>query len=466
VSGAVEIARAALAGEAVWVVGGTIRDRLLGRSTDDVDLVTTGEARAHARAIARKAGGTAFQLSGTHGAWRAIARDRSWHADVMPLEGETIEEDLARRDFTVNALAEPLAGGELIDPLGGAGDVRARVLRRASERSLAADPLRVARLVRIAMELEFEVDPATGADARAQAPRLADVAPERVFGELKRILAVPRPDRGVLALDEYGALEPILPEVAALRGVEQSRFHHLDVFDHTVLVLEQVAALEADPEPVLGEHAAAAAAVLEEPLGDELTRGQALRLGALLHDAAKPQTRAVTPEGRVTFLGHDAAGAELARGALARLRTSERLRSHVAALALHHLRLGFLVHDRPLPRRTVHWYLRTCEPVEVDVTILSVADRLATRGDRADDAIAAHLDLARELLGDALRWRAEGPPPALVRGDELAAELDVPRGPALGELMAELEAAQFADEVATRDDAIAHARERVAAARR
>jgi hypothetical protein len=102
----------------------------------------------------------------------------------------------------------------------------------------------------------------------------------------------------------------------------------------------------------------------------------------------------------------------------------------------------------------------------VDVTILSVADRLATRGDRADDAIAAHLDLARELLGDALRWRAEGPPPALVRGDELAAELDVPRGPVLGELMAELEAAQFAGEVATRDDAIAHARERVAAARR
>jgi putative nucleotidyltransferase with HDIG domain len=287
-----------------------------------------------------------------------------------------------------------------------------------------------------------------------------------VFGELRRILDVPRPDRAVRALEEYGALAPILPEVVALRGVEQSRFHHLDVFEHTLAVLEQLAALEADPEPVLGEHAAAAMAVLAEPLGDELTRGQALRFGALLHDAAKPQTRGVTPEGRITFLGHDVAGAELARAALGRLRASERLRAHVAALTRHHLRLGFLVHERPLPRRTVHRYLRTCEPVEVDVTVLSVADRLATRGDRADDAIADHLQLARELLGEALRWRAEGPPRPLLRGDELAAELGIPAGPGLGELMAELEAARFAGEVQTREQAVAHARERLAAGRR
>jgi putative nucleotidyltransferase with HDIG domain len=324
----------------------------------------------------------------------------------------------------------------------------------------------VARLVRLALELEFEVDPATAQDARAQAPRLPEVAPERVFGELRRILDVPRPDRAVRALEEYGALAPILPEVVALRGVEQSRFHHLDVFEHTLTVLEQLAALEADPEPVLGEHAAAAMAVLAEPLGDELTRGQALRFGALLHDAAKPQTRGVTPEGRITFLGHDVAGAELARAALGRLRASERLRAHVAALTRHHLRLGFLVHERPLRRRTVHRYLRTCEPVEVDVTVLSVADRLATRGDRADDAIADHLQLARELLGEALRWRAEGPPRPLLRGDELAAELGIPPGPGLGELMAELEAARFAGEVQTREQAVAHARERLAAGRR
>ena len=145
-----------------------------------------------------------------------------------------------------------------------------------------------------------------------------------------------------------------------------------------------------------------------------MTRGEALRWGALLHDAAKPLTRDMRPaDGRVTFIGHDERGATLAREVLGRLRASERLRAHVAALVRHHLRLGFLVHEpQPLSRRTVFAYLRACSPVEVDVTLLSVADRLATRGDRAQEAIAAHLAVARQMLGDALRWRAEGPPAA------------------------------------------------------
>ena len=146
-----------------------------------------------------------------------------------------------------------------------------------------------------------------------------------------------------------------------------------------------------------------------EPLADGLTRGEALRWGALLHDAAKPLTRGVRPgDGRVTFIGHDERGAALAREVLGRLRSSERLRGHVAALVRHHLRLGFLVHERqPLSRRTVFAYLRATDPVEVDVTLLSVADRLATRGDRAQEAIAAHLAVAEDMLGDALRWRVQ-----------------------------------------------------------
>jgi hypothetical protein len=160
----------------------------------------------------------------------------------------------------------------------------------------------------------------------------------------------------------------------------------------------------------------------------------------------------------VTFLGHDEQGAEMARAVLARLHVSERLRAHVAALTRHHLRLGFLVHERPLGPRAMHGYLRACSPVEVDVTVLSVADRLATAGRGADAAIDAHLELAREVLGPALRWRAEGPPRPLVRGDELAGELGIPAGPEVGRLLAELEVARFAGEVATREDAIRRAR--------
>jgi len=199
-------------------------------------------------------------------------------------------------------------------------------------------------------------------------------------------------------------------------------------------------------------------ALLAEPLADELTRAGALRFGALLHDIAKPRTRTELPGGRIGFPHHDEQGADMARGALARLRASERLRSHVAALARHHLRLGFLVHDMPLDRRAIYRYLVACEPVEADVTLLSVADRVATRGRKADEAIARHLELARTVLADALARRAAGPRPPLVRGDELAAELGIARGPELGELMAQIAEARFAGEVSTREEAVALAR--------
>jgi poly(A) polymerase len=457
VNAAVAAAREALAGEPVWVVGGALRDRLLGRRTDDVDLVAAGDVGGYARRLARGHRASAFALSATHGAWRVTAHDRAWQADLMPLEGETIEEDLARRDFTVNAMAEPLEGGDVVDPFGGAADVAARRLRMVSGGVFEADPVRVLRLVRLAVELGLEAEPGTAGAARAAAPRLPDAAAERLFAELKRIVGAPAPAGGIRLLDSLGGLEPVLPELTAGQGVEQTRYHHLDVYEHTLDVLSRVVELERDPSP-LGEHAAAAQALQAEPLADELTRGEALRFGALLHDIAKPQTRAETPEGRVTFLGHDAQGAEMARAALARLRASERLQAHVAALTRHHLRLGFLVHHSPLSRRDVHGYLRACEPVEVDVTLLSVADRLATRGHKARESIARHLEVARGLLGDALRWRAEGPPAPLVRGDELARELGIERGPRLGTLLRELEAARFAGEIVTREEAIAHAR--------
>jgi putative nucleotidyltransferase with HDIG domain len=239
--------------------------------------------------------------------------------------------------------------------------------------------------------------------------------------------------------------------------VEQSRFHHLDVHDHTRAVLAELIQLERDPEPALGEHAPAVVQVLSEPLADDLTRSEALRLGALFHDVAKPRTREVTSEGRVTFIGHDKLGARMASAALARLRASERLREHVAALTRNHLRLGFLVHEEPLSRRTVYRYLHACASVEVDVTVLSVADRLATRGSGSDAAIAKHLDLSRRLLGEALAWRSAPPTPPL-RGDEIARELGLRPGPQIGRVLSELEEAAFAGEIATREDAIERAR--------
>ena len=185
----------------------------------------------------------------------------------------------------------------------------------------------------------------------------------------------------------------------------------------------------------------------------------ALRWGAVLHDAAKPLTRHVGADGRVTFFAHDRQGAELAREVLARLRTSERLRAHVSALVRHHLRAGLpRARSQPLSERSVFRYLRACEPVQVDVTLLTIADRLATRGERSEAAIDAHMDVIDRLLGAALRWRSSGPPQPLVRGDELSRELGIGPGPRIGELLEELAEARYAGEVSTREEALALAR--------
>jgi putative nucleotidyltransferase with HDIG domain len=467
---ALAAARAALAGREAWLVGGYVRDRLLGRETTDIDLVVAEDPGGAARAIARAAGRAAcFALSPEYGSWRVVAHSEGWQIDVEPLRADTIERDLALRDFTANALAQPLVGGEMIDPTGGLEDLNRRRLRLAGAGAFAADPLRVLRLVRVAVELGMYPEQQTLASAGEHAPALRTVSAERVFMELRRIVAAREARRGLEMASEVGALAAVLPELEALRGVGQSRFHHTDVFEHTLETLDWTIALdlELDPRepehrpelaPVLDGHRAQVAALLREPLADEMSRGEALRWGALLHDAAKPLTRRTFAGAAVGFPEHDVRGAQLAREVLTRLRTSERLRAHVASLARHHLRLGFLVHEpQPLARRTVFAYLRACEPVEVDVTLLSVADRLATRGARAERSIEAHLRLAAALLPDALRWRADGPPQPPLRGDELARELGIARGPRLGLLLEELRAASYAGELSTREQAIAYA---------
>jgi poly(A) polymerase len=465
---AAEAVRHALGAEAeAWVVGGAIRDALLDRPVVDLDVaIVRGEAEA-ARAIARRAGAVAFPLSESFGAWRAIAPD-GWHVDVSRLRSGSIEEDLGLRDFTANALALPVAAlagrpSELVDPLGGRADIAKRRLRAATPRAFDDDPLRLMRAGRIAAELGFEIERATLDLARAAAPRAAEPAGERQLAELRLLVAGSDPLRGLDLLWDLHVTAAVLPELAALRGVEQNPNHHLDVYEHTMQVLVGLLEIEGDLERFVGARAREVAALLAEPLADELDRRGALRFAALVHDVGKPATRGESG-GYVTFIGHDRVGAEMAGTICRRLRASRRLAAYLANVTRNHLRLGFLVHRRPLDRRAIYDYLLATEPESVDVTLLTIADRLAARGTgpvASEGAVAAHLDLASEMIGEALAWRA-APPRAPIRGDELAAELGIEPGPELGRLLGELEAAAFAGEVTSRDEAVEVARKLVA----
>ena len=444
--------RAAFLGDDVWLVGGAVRDVLLGRPLTDWDLVTTGDAEATARAYATAVGAPVFPLSERHGAWRVMGDEHEVDVTGAP---DGITADLLRRDLTINAVAVRLSDGEVMAVPGALDDIEARVLRTVSDQSFLDDPLRLLRLVRLAAELELEIDDDTIALARRDASHAAEPAGERQRAELERILLSRDPVDGLRRLDELGLLVVVLPEVKALEGVEQNRYHHFDVLDHTLQVLDAAVDLIEHPEFAFGAATSAVAAALAEELDADSDVALAVRWGALLHDIAKPDTRHEFDNGHIGFPGHAQQGAETAVAILGRLRYSTAMQRCVAVLVREHLRLGFLVPEGELDPRAVHRYRVETEPWAIASVVVSLADRWSTRGTRARQRwIRRHEQLAAAMV----LALAEPTLPPLIRGDELAAALNEETGPRIGRLLALIAEEQAAGTINDAAAAIAFAR--------
>ncbi len=455
-AGRVCAAAAELGLEGGWLVGGGVRDLLLERPVLDWDVLVEGDPGAAARALANRAGGAPFPLSERHGAWRVVDGGRT--VDFTGLAG-TLEQDLRRRDFTLNAVAARLDDGGLVDPTGGLADLAEGVVRPVSDRIFRDDPLRLLRLPRIAAELEFEVSEEAASLAARDAASASQAAGERQLAELSRILAVRDPANALKLADRLGVLRVVLPEVTRLKGIDQNLYHHLDVFEHTVHVVDSTADVADHPE-----HYFPAPAVeplrqaLAMPVDATIDQRGALRWAALFHDAAKPQTRTVTAEGAVKFFGHDVQGARIAREVLGRLHASQALRRFCEVLVREHLRLGFLIRQRPLDARVVHRYANATRPYVYASIVLSLGDRFATRGELTRlRGLRRHQALAQELAVAYAAYAAR-PLEPVIRGDNLARRLGIQPGPVLGELIAAIEEEQAAGAVESPDDAVAFGR--------
>jgi hypothetical protein len=460
-AGATATLRSELAGIDGWLVGGAVRDAVLGRPVLDLDVVVPGDPRAVARARAAASGGAVFALSERHGAWRVVEGDRT--VDVTGAHG-SIAEDLARRDLTVNAIAVAIGSGAVLDPFRGGEDLAAGTLRLVSERAFHDDPLRLLRLVRLASELELAVDDATVLRAAADAALLPNAAPERRLAELQRTLLVRDPIDAFALLERCGLLTVALPEVAALRGVLQSRFHHLDVLDHTLHTVDAAA----DIADNLGAYfddpgAELISRTLDEPVDGTIDQRGALRWAALLHDIGKPLTRSEASPGAIRFLDHERVGRSVAGALLADLHASASLRALCEVLVGTHLRLGFLARESPLPARVAYRYALATRPSPAAAIVLSLAERLATRGPATRlRGVRRHAGIAREMA-NAVAALGPVPPRLLLGADELAEAIGLAPGPALGRLVAAVQEEQAAGAVTSRDDAIAFARSWLAA---
>jgi tRNA nucleotidyltransferase/poly(A) polymerase len=446
-------------GEDGWLVGGVVRDAVLGRDPVDADLVVRGDVGRVATALADALKAAVFSYSERFATYRiAFAADR--HIDVAPLRGASILDDLRARDFTVNAMALSVrgpwvatgergvpatasvvasnmsrsAGGSIgpssaaiVDPLGGLVDLRAGRLRLCSRDGLSADPVRVLRLARFACDLDLTPVPGLEQAARVAAGGLTAISGERVEHELSALLAGRQRVPALRLLDDCGGLAEVLPEVTALKGVTQNRFHHLDVFEHTLEALDYVPGIVAQLE---GGPWLTPPVELDMPALAPLVP---LAYAVLLHDLGKPAARRVDADGRVMFWYHDAIGAQLAAAICRRLKMSRRFEQFIVLLVRQHLRLGFLVREQPLTQRAVARYRRDVEPYVFDAVALSLADRLATRGENTSAvAIARHIRLARNV------WSviAKAPSPPLLNGTDVMRLLGIGQGRDVGAALA------------------------------
>jgi poly(A) polymerase/tRNA nucleotidyltransferase (CCA-adding enzyme) len=450
------VLRASGRGVAPVLVGGSVRDGLRGDAPADLDVALPTGALALAERVAARLDGAVVPLDRERGVACVLARGR--RLDVADFRASTLAADLGARDFTVNALAVSLrpllrdGRAPVIDPTGGLADLRARRLRLTGEAALIDDPLRGLRGVRLQATLGFSLAPSARRLIRAHAAALAGVSAERVRDELVAILALARAAPAVRQMEALGLLVAVLPEVEPMRATTQSAPHRFPVLEHSLRAVAAADRLLAGL-PALAPFGDELAPHVREELGGGIDRAQVLKLAALLHDVAKPETRRAV-RGRIRFFGHDVIGAERARAIGERLRLPGRVIDVLARLVRHHLRPMHLDQAGVVTRRARYRFFRDLGEEARDLLLLAIADGAAVTGE-SPFRTWRRSALLRDLLSGWREEQAATSAAPLLRGDDVMHHFGIGPGPEVGRLLARAREAQALGRVGTRAEALA-----------
>jgi putative nucleotidyltransferase with HDIG domain len=452
-----------------YLAGGTVRDAIMGRDSDDIDVVIGASPLDIGRGVAAALNGKFIPLDEANDIARvALYREAPLHIDLARMRG-SITEDLALRDFTIDAMAVSLSNipnfkSDIIDPFGGRDDIKARIVRSISEDSFKKDPARLLRAVRLAAEFGFTLDAETIAQIKRNNMLIAQISAERVRDELCRIIAAPKAAEWLRLLDELGLLMVIFPEMADTRDAEQPKEHYWDVLQHsfeTIAAIEHLLHIEGSQyfsDDILSLSPWSPA--LKEYFAEEVAGGRQrimlLKLVGLLHDVAKPQTRIFEESGRMRFFGHSQEGAEVVRGIMERLKFSAREREMACRMVEHHLRPGQLARDNELPtRRAIYRYFRDADDVAIDTIFLNLADHLAARGPMIEyDKWREHADILRYVIEERFKEESVIKPPKLIDGNDIIDKYGMTPGPEIGRLLEAVREAQASGEVTTKEEAL------------
>ncbi len=476
------------ADQTVYLVGGAVRDLLLGRAIRDFDFALARGGIPAARKVAKALKADFYPLDPERDTGRVLVTEPDGTRTVLDFaafRGPDLDADLQGRDFTLNAIALDPRTQQIFDPLGGAIDLKEKRLRACSPSAFEDDPVRILRGVRLAADFGFRILPEARQGMKAATARLAGVSSERVRDELFRILEGPAPASCLRALDMLGALSVILPELAALKGVTQPAPHVHDVWEHTLAVLAALetilSALAPDYNPEkaadllngsmvlrIGRYREQIARHLSAALTPNRTGRGLLFLAALYHDVAKPHTKKMDEGGQLRFWDHDQQGADIAGERARLLALSNEEIARLETVIRNHMRILFhtnrlVKENKPPSRRAVYRFFRDAGPAGVEVCLLALADLRATYGQSlSQESWVAMLDVVRLLMENWYEKPAESiSPPPLVDGDDLMHALGLRPGKRIGELLEAIREAQVMGEVSTREQALDLARRRI-----
>ncbi len=453
-----------------FIVGGFVRDWILDRKTGDIDIAVAGSAIPMAKQIAQTIGGKYVLLDEGSEVARVITsrEEQQRHIDFNGFSSG-IEGDLARRDFTINAIAVELqnfisGSPDIIDPFNGRNDLKKGVIRATSRQVFKGDAARLVRAVRLAAELEFKIESKTARLMKQNSRLIKSVPGERIREELIKLLALPGFCRQLYYLDKLNLLSEIIPEVDAMKGVEQPKEHNWDVFNHSIETVAAVEFLLHKSHWDYGSKDLLAVIPWSEEIrrhfNTEVSSGSKrehmLKLAGLLHDIAKPMTKTIEKSGRMRFIGHTKQGATMAGTILNRLRFSHREIKLVENMVYYHLRPVQMANVGLPTKRAVYRYFRDAGDAGIDTLFLALADYLATSGPKLNVSDwERHNQLIGYIMAEQRRQNTELLPVKIINGHDLMSAFGLTPGPMVGKLLDLVHEAQAIGRVNTREQAIA-----------
>lgn len=436
----------------IYVVGGTVRDFLMGKISYDRDLIVVDEdAKSFSQKVAEFFDGVFIPLDEENKIYRIVLKDKKNFLDITNPIGGILEEDIMRRDITINAVAVNIKTGEIPSFCEfGIQDIQNKIIREIKEENFTDDPLRILRVYRFFANLGFEISPELLNITKKHASLINKPAKERIEYELMKLFDGEFAAQALLKMDESEILEIIFPFVKELKQVPPNLHHHLDLFNHSIETVNQVQKFYEISSKEVQEH-------LKKVDFGGFSRLAHLKLAALMHDIGKFSTWTIEPDtGRHRFIKHEDVGAKLAIPILKKMCFSNKQIDYISYIIKKHMYPTAVVSAPELNDKVMMRYVRKSADNAIDTIIIAKADRVSAQGlEITKELVEENITLLDKLLQFYLNTKETLTPlPKLIDGREVMSILNINPSPILGKILNELHEAQISGDILTKDDAV------------